>query len=131
MSYLKKDFILVGEEFYFGDGLKICKSLNSEDLKNCNEINKEKGTCLNCNESYYLNSGDKKCSKTLKCYESFYDICKKCNFSYYLNKKNDKCEKQIENFEHCLESTNNEIYDIWEDNYYFDENKKMHFNKLL
>ena len=73
-----EDFVLIGEIFYFGDGLKMCKSINSEDLKNCDRINEEKGTCLTCKEGYYLNSGDKKCSKTLNCYESTFGICKKC-----------------------------------------------------
>ena len=120
----KKDFILVGENFYFGDGLKICKSINSEDLKNCDKINEEKGTCLSCKEGYYLNSGDKKCSKTVNCYESTFDVCQKCDFGYYLNKKNDKCEKEKDIFRHCKETTNNETCDICEDYYYFDKSKK-------
>lgn len=119
-----EDFILIGENFYFGDGLKICKSLNSEDLKNCDKINEEKGNCLSCKEGYYLNSGDKKCSKIINCYESTFGICKKCNFGYYLNKKEDKCEKENSIFKHCKETTNNETCDICEDYYYFDEKKR-------
>ena len=118
------EFILIGETFYFGDGLKICKSLNSEDLKNCDRINEEKGNCLSCKEGFYLNSGDKKCSKTINCYESTFGICKKCNIGYYLNKKEDKCEKENNNFKNCRETTNNQTCDICEENYYFDENQK-------
>lgn len=119
-----KDFILVGEQFYFGDGLKICKSLKSEDLKNCNKIDEEKGICSTCKEGYYLNSGDKKCSSTINCYESTFDICTKCNSGYYLNKKEDKCIKQTDQFNHCKETTNNISCDICEDDYYLNKNKQ-------
>ena len=119
-----EDFILIGETFYFGDGLKICKSINSEDLKNCDRINEEKGTCLSCKEGYYLNNGDKKCSKTLNCYESSFGICQKCNIGFYLNKKDDICEKESKIFKHCKETTNNKTCDICEENYYFDDNNK-------
>ena len=120
----KEDFILIGENFYYGEGLKICKYINSDDLKYCDEINEEKGNCLSCKEGYYLNSGDKKCSKSLNCYESSFGICNKCNPGYYLNKKDDKCEKEIYTFKHCIETTNNETCDICKDYYYFDKNKR-------
>ena len=119
-----QDFILAGENFYFGEGLKICKSINSEDLKNCDRIDEEKGSCLSCKEGYYLNSGDKKCSKISNCYESSFGICKKCNLGYYLNKKDDKCEKENGVFINCKESVNNQTCDICQDDYYFDEEGK-------
>jgi len=119
-----QDFILAGENFYFGEGLKICKSINSEDLKICDRIDEEKGSCLSCKEGYYLNNGDKKCSKASNCYESSFGICKKCNFGYYLNKKDDKCEKENGVLINCKESVNNQTCDICQDDYYFDEEGK-------
>ena len=116
----KKDFILTG--------IKICKSINSEDLKNCDRINEEKGTCLSCKEGFYLNNGDKKCSKTINCYESTFGICKRCNYGYYLNKKEDKCEKENNKIKNCKETTNNETCDICQDYFYLNEGKCHSFN---
>ena len=67
----------------FIKGLKICKSLNTEDFNNCEDINIENGKCQSCKEGYYLNSGDNKCIKTDNCTESSFGICKKCNSGYY------------------------------------------------
>jgi hypothetical protein len=39
----KDNYILMGE-----NNLKICKSLLSQDFKNCQEIDKEKGVCQRC-----------------------------------------------------------------------------------
>ena len=55
-----ENYILCGKN----DGIQLCKSLNSEDLKNCAKIDTEKGICEKCEEDYYLNLGDKKCTKT-------------------------------------------------------------------
>ena len=41
----KENFILVGEVNYFNQGIKICKSLNLEYLKNCASINIDTGYC--------------------------------------------------------------------------------------
>ena len=85
-----EDFILIG------DTIKICKSINSEDFKNCEKINTLKGICEECSENYYLNNGDKKCNSIKNCFESSLGICKECDQFYYLNKKENECkEKKI------------------------------------
>ena len=116
----KDNFIFVGLD----DGIQICKSLNSEDLKNCQDVNKEKGICEKCEDGYYLNYGDKKCTKIEYCSESSFGICQKCINYYYLNKKQNQCIKQINNFKNCQESLNGENCDICNDNYYLSEDGK-------
>ena len=120
----KDNYILIGTDDYLNEGLKICKSLNSEDFKNCKQINATKGACIECNEGYYLNIGDSRCSDTQNCYESIFGTCKLCMAGHYLNKKNNKCIKQDDNFFSCKESLDGKICDSCEDDYFFDENKK-------
>ena len=121
----KKEYILIGQnDYYSNNAIKICKSLNFGDLKNCEEINQITGICQKCKEGYYLNEGDKKCTSTENCYESVYDVCTKCNKNYYLDKKDNQCKNQIGVFEYCKESINSKTCDICENNYYFDEKGK-------
>ena len=121
----KKNFILIGQENYYDqDKIKICKSINFGDLKDCEEINKSKGFCEKCKEGFYLNSGDKKCSTIENCYESIFDVCQKCDKNHYLDKKELKCKNQTELFEHCKESLDGKTCDICDDDYYFDEEGK-------
>ena len=80
----KEGSILVGSD------IKICKSLNSEDLKNCEKINTINGLCDSCEEGFYLNSGDKKCIKTENCLKSSFGVCKICSANYYLDKINEE-----------------------------------------
>ena len=124
----KENFILIGEKSYYFNyedrKLKICKSIQDDDLKNCQEINKSNGLCEKCIEGYYLNSGDKKCSKIENCYESTFDVCKKCARNHYLDRKESKCKNQTENFEHCKESLDGETCQICDDDYYFDDEGK-------
>ena len=129
----KDDYILIGEENYNGEiEIKICKSLISGDLKNCEIINNKKGFCEKCKEGFYLNEGDKKCIKTENCYESIFEICNKCNYGYYLDKKELKCKNQTDIFEHCKESLDGKKCDVCDDNYYFDEQGKcIVFNYCL
>ena len=44
----KEDYILTGSNSYYSieESLKKCKSLNSEDLKNCENIDTENGICV-------------------------------------------------------------------------------------
>ena len=115
----KDGFILIGLEY--DDSFKICKSLNSDDLQNCEEIKTSDGTCLICKEGYYLNSIDKKCTKVMNCEESSFGICKKCKKYYYLDKKENKCKDQKEKFAYCKETKNGEKCDICDDGFYFDK----------
>ena len=79
------DFILIGIDDYFINGVKICKWKESEDLKHCERINIENGVCIFCENDYYLNSGDRKCTKVENCYQSSFDICQKCKEGFYLD----------------------------------------------
>ena len=124
----KEDYVLIGIENYANQGVKICKSIFSEDLKNCESIDKFNGYCIKCKEGYYVNKIDKKCSNTENCDESIFGVCIKCHYGYYLDKKDDKCKKQKDNLVNCKESINGEICDICEEEYYFDENGKCIFN---
>ena len=110
------NFILIG----VSDGLKICKSLDSEDFNNCDNINYENGLCLSCKEGYYLNSGDKKCIQTENCTESAFGICKKCNSGYYLDKQQNKCLLKTESFINCMQTIDGKTCDKCEENYFFD-----------
>ena len=63
----KEDYILIGQEdIYNNNAIKIFKSLNFGDLKNCEEINQIAGICQKCKKGYYLNNGDRKCSSIEK-----------------------------------------------------------------
>ena len=121
----KKDYILIGldekDNNLLHNEIKICKSLSSEDLKYCQEINKENGFCKKCKNGYFLNRGDKKCIPVENCYQSLFGTCNKCNLGYYLNKKDRKCYKQKGILDGCKESFNNITCDICDDGYYFDE----------
>ena len=117
----KEDYILIGKNDYYIEGLKICKSLNSEDLKNCKKIDTEKGICQECNQGFYSNTDDNKCTKTQNCYESTFGICIKCNRGFYLNKLTQKCLKQEGIFENCRESLDGKTCDACDEDYYFDD----------
>ena len=114
----KENFILIGID------LKICKSLNSEDLKNCDIINTVKGKCDSCKEGYFLNIGDKKCISTENCQYSSFGVCEKCASNYYLDKKKGRCIEQKDNFLNCIQSVDGINCDICEDDYYFDDEGK-------
>ena len=54
------NFILIGP----GEDYKFFKSIYSNDLRNCKTINEENGVCSECEEGYFLDRDDFKCSKT-------------------------------------------------------------------
>ena len=111
-------YILIGKDFE----LKICKYLNIEDFKNCIEIDKEKGVCQTCEEGYFLNFEDKRCSKTEYCNESIYGNCISCYIGYYLNKKNNTCLLKINNFLYCKQSLDGENCEICDELTHLDKN---------
>ena len=115
------DYILVGKENNLNREIKICKSINLEEFKNCLKINTDFGICDKCDENFYLNDGDKKCSNTENCYESTYGKCKICNDGFYLDKNENKCLKQNDKFLKCKETLDGEKCDKCIDNYYFDK----------
>ena len=96
----KEGSILIGKQ----NELKICKSLLSENFKNCEIINYETGFCSICNNGYYLTSIDHKFIKTENCKEAIFGNCISCNDGYYLNKKEDKCQIKPSHFGFCKHS---------------------------
>ena len=77
---------------------QICKNKNSKDLKYCKKINTINGLCEECQEGFYKNKGDFKCSEIENCYESVCSICTSCIDGLCFNKKENKCIKRNENF---------------------------------
>ena len=118
----KEGFILVGKGNYFNNGIKVCKSLNIGDLKNCDEINVEDGICEKCKEGFYLTEKGNKCTNVENCYESTFGICRSCINKYYLDIKEEKCKPQNQKFQFCKITIDGENCDTCKDGYYFDEN---------
>ena len=114
----EKDYILIGKDFE----LKICKNINLDDFKHCKEIDIEKGVCQTCEDGYFLNFEDKKCTKIENCNESIYGYCISCYIGYYLNKKNNTCLLKINNFLYCKQSLDGENCEICDEMTYFDKN---------
>ena len=110
----KENYILI-------ENINVCKSLNLEEFKNCENINTLDGTCEKCIDGYFLTSEDKKCIKTDNCTESIFDKCIQCNKGYYLDKKEEKCLLQKGNLLYCKEVIDGENCNICENNYYFDQ----------
>ena len=118
------NYILIGPSFFPNDNLKICKSLNSEDFKNCVEINVEKGKCSKCKDNYYLNTRDFRCIKTQNCSESIFETCVKCDEGFYYDKKENECKILDNYFLHCKETINGKACEICDDGYYLTEDGK-------
>ena len=113
----KNEFILIGT---------ICKSLNLYDFLNCKKINNITGLCQECNEGFYLNNGDKKCSDIENCNESTLGKCSSCISGYYLNVKEEKClkwDKEKDSLLFCKETLDGEICEECEDGYFFDKKR--------
>ena len=112
------DFYLVGNENF-----KYCKYKNTEDIKNCEDINIENGKCENCTKGFYKNLVDNKCTETANCRRSLYEICTECNWGFYLDKRDDKC-KNWDEIKYCKISLDGENCDECIDNYYLTKNGK-------
>ena len=113
----KENYIILGSDNKY----QLCKSILSNDYFNCKEIDTSNGECKLCEENYYLNEGDKKCTKIENCYESTYGNCISCKHGYYLNKKENKCIKKDEKFENCKLTLDGEICETCNLDYYFDD----------
>jgi len=124
----KEEYVLIGRDNSLGEGIRLCKYIYSEDLKNCKIVNLFNGLCDVCQEGFYLNRKDKKCSHTENCDESTFGVCTKCKYGYYLDKRDDICKKQKDNLFYCQETINGENCDICEEDYYFNENGVCIYN---
>ena len=121
------NFILTGKNI--NNNFLLCKSLESEDLKNC-EFYDIYGICLSCKEGYYLNKGDKRCIQTENCFESSFGKCTSCIEGYFFDKTKNICKKQEGIFIHCKTSIDGELCDLCEDNYYLSEDGKCSETKF-
>ena len=110
-------YILIGENSDF----KICKNLNSDDLKNCKIVNTSNGFCNTCEDGYFMNAGDYKCIKTENCYESTFGVCMSCIDGYYLNVKKEICQKIENSFFNCKQTIDEVNCDICNKRYYLSE----------
>ena len=127
------DYILLGKDVKhpsIKNNFILCKSLSSEDLKNCKEINMLNGVCTKCKEGFYLNSGDNRCTETENCLESSFGLCTKCIRNYYLNKKENKCIKQEDIFYKCQETIDGQNCDICDENFYLAKDGKCSQNNF-
>ncbi len=128
----KTDYILIGKNTTNNiyDNLKICKFNKSEEFKNCEAIDYEKGHCQYCKQDYFLTGKDKKCVKIQYCALAKFGVCKECNPGYYLDKSQDKCLQQKEQFLHCKVTLDGEKCDTCLDDFNFDENDECIRNKF-
>lgn len=110
------------ENFILAENLGVCKSLNSEEFRNCEKIKNSDATCEICKNGYYLSIDDKRCTKTENCKETIFEKCIKCNSGFYLDKKEEKCKEQNNNLLHCKEVMDEGECFQCEDNYYFAQN---------
>jgi len=116
------NFVLIGKNL--NDVIKICKSINSVDLRNCNKINTETGTCEGCKEGFYLTEIDKRCTQTKDCTQSKLGECIKCKYGYYVDKKDKKCKLQEGKLDNCQISNDGKTCDLCNENYYFNSEKE-------
>jgi len=124
----QEDYILTGKKLY--NNYLLCKSLDSEDLKNYENIDETKGLCKKCKSRFFLNKGDSRCIGIENCYESFFGKCNKCIDEYYFDAKNNKYQKQEGFFFHCKRTLDGELCDVCEDNYYLSEDGKCSQNNF-
>ena len=108
------------KDYVLNNNIGLCKSINSEDFKNCKKTSSD-GFCQECDEDYYLDEGDKRCTTTKNCSESSFGICTKCVSGYYLDKKNKQCKKQKDSFINCKLSTDGKSCDVCDDDHFLDE----------
>ena len=117
----KNNFIMVGENTYLFEGFILCKSIFSQDFKNCDTINLRKGICSKCKEGFYLNKIDNRCIETENCLISSFGKCLECSYDYYLDKTDNKCKKQTQKFNNCLQTIDGKTCDKCKEGFYFDE----------
>ena len=119
------DCIKCNDNYYLiGEEIKICKYIELDDFQNCKEINYTNGQCSLCEEGYFLNSGDKKCSSNEHCYESSFGVCSSCDKNYVLNKQKNICEEKNEEFLNCKVTIDGKICDECDDGFYFSDDGK-------
>lgn len=110
-----ENFILIENDFNY------CKYNSSIDFLNCIKINTTTGLCDECEDGYYLNLGDRRCTKTENCNQSVYGVCVECAPGFYLNKKEEKCKRKEYPFALCKETLNGETCEKCDDDCFMAE----------
>ena len=116
------NFVLIGKNL--SDVIKICKSLDSVDLRYCQKVNLELGICEGCKEGYYLSENDKRCTPTKDCSKTKLGECIKCKYGYYIDKKDKKCKLQEGKLDNCQISNDGITCDICDENFFFNNEKE-------
>lgn len=116
------NFVLIGKNLT--NSINLCKSLNSIDLRYCEKINTEYGTCEGCKEGYYLSEKDKKCTVTNGCSETKLGECVKCKYGHYIDKSDNKCKVQEGKLDNCELSKDGITCDICRENFHFNKEKE-------
>ncbi len=119
----KSNYILIGP----ADSYRICKSIDSEDFMNCESINYETGKCAKCEEGFFLNSGDGRCSEIEFCSQSIYAQCVECSLGFVLdNNSKEKCRSMVDVMEenpklvYCIETDDGKTCKKCMENFYPD-----------
>ena len=108
-------------DFYLIDSLNFCKYKFSDDFKNCAEINNLTGKCRFCEENFYKNIDDEKCSNTESCRKSTFGICILCDNGFYLDKTDDLCKIGDDEFNNCKTSLDGKICSECNDGFFLAE----------
>ena len=111
----KQDFVLINKN-------GMCKSTSSDDFKNCKKITPGLGECEECEDGYYLDGGDKKCTKTKNCYESIFGVCHTCNSGFFLDKRVNECKEKYGIFMFCKQILDGKTCDLCDDGAHLDQN---------
>jgi hypothetical protein len=111
----KQDFVLINKN-------GMCKSTSSDDFKNCKKITPGLGECEECEDGYYLDGGDKKCTKTKNCYESIFGVCHSCNSGFFLDKRDSECKEKNGIFAFCKQTLDGKTCDLCDDGAHLDSN---------
>ena len=105
--------------YYLNKKTDICKKQQVKNkLWHC-KISLDGNDCDECEDEYFLTTGDIRCVTSNYCYKANYEICKNCITGYYLSKNNNACTQE----KLCLEGDlSNGICYICPENYYINYN---------
>ena len=115
------------DNFILIQNSNFCKYKYSDDLLNCETIDVNTGLCSLCENNYYLNIGDKHCTKTENCLKSTFGNCEECISGFYLNKAEDECKEETIELKGCKISLDGKNCDECKEGFYFLENEKRCF----
>ena len=123
--------------FYKGHFYLECVTTDTEEFRYCEEYDVY-GYCTKCQDNYYINAGDKRCSTTQNCLYSTNGTCDVCDYDFYLDKSNitnltNVClpnNNEANNFYKCISSEDGIKCDECLATYYISENNICVTSKL-